>query len=200
MAKTVRDYAIELGVDPDLAEAVESQESRGNPTLVSPRGARGSMQVMPKTSVEISKRYGPDLQRQGVGYLGERLKSFEDVPEDQRQSFALAAYNAGPGRLERARKHAGRKGLDPNSFTQVAQFLPQETRDYVPGVFGRVKGKPGATSVQPGPGVAQVTASDPESELRALAGGSANEPATDPEAELQALAGGQDNPEGKSVV
>jgi len=181
-AASIRDYATELGVDPDFAEAVGGQESGYNDAAVSPKGAQGAMQVMPDTSAELEPKYGPDKKRQGVGYLKDQLDAFPDIEdEDTRRKFALAAYNAGPGRVEKVRSHLRKRGMDDRDFNLVSRFLPQETRDYVPGVLGRVtKGK--ATELTAGPGIANVQA-DPYSP-EALLAGAADDQKYSPEALL----------------
>ncbi len=97
------------GVDYDLIKAVVAAESAFNPKAVSPKGAVGLMQLMPKTA----QRYGvqsdqgasiatkltdPDLNIQtGTRYLADLLKMFGGQTE-----LALAAYNAGEGAVARA--------------------------------------------------------------------------------------------------
>lgn len=86
-----------------LVNAVIHQESRGNANAVSPKGALGLMQIMPDTAKEIAQELGVtdyDLkdketnQRFGEYYLAKQLKRF-GTPE-----LALAAYNAGPGKVQ----------------------------------------------------------------------------------------------------
>ncbi len=97
------------GVDYDLIKAVVATESAFNPKAVSPKGAVGLMQLMPKTA----QRYGvqsdrgasvsakltdPDLNIQtGTRYLADLLRLFGGQTE-----LALAAYNAGEGAVARA--------------------------------------------------------------------------------------------------
>lgn len=113
----IRDLAQKRGVDPDLAEAVLHQESRGKPGAVSPKGAVGLMQTMPATlrdpgfGVKPAQNNTPEeAARVGVDYLKAMQKRYNgDIGK------TLAAYNAGPGR-------ADKYGAD----------VPfKETRDYV---------------------------------------------------------------------
>src|SRR5439155_14805860 len=122
----IRDVAAELGVDPDHAEATQEIESKGDPNAVSPKGAQGSMQVMPATGAEMAKKVGPDKDRQGTAYLGQMYGQFNDWP------LAHAAYNAGPNRVRHAQARTKKAGGDPGNFEHVARYLPQQTRDYVP--------------------------------------------------------------------
>jgi len=90
--------AAQHGVSERLVTAVAWQESRLNQTAVSPKGARGVMQLMPGTAAELGAD-AHDLQSNvqgGTAYLASMLRRFEgDVPK------ALAAYNAGPGAVSR---------------------------------------------------------------------------------------------------
>ena len=99
----IRDMAVKRGVDPDLAEAVLHQESRGKSSAVSPKGAKGLMQTMPATlrdpgfGVKPAQSDSPEeLARVGVDYLGTMLKRYGG-----NVNIALAAYNAGPGRADK---------------------------------------------------------------------------------------------------
>lgn len=105
------------GLEPGLLEAVAWQESRGRMSAVSPKGARGVMQLMPGTAAELGVRADDlaDNIRGGALYLRQQLDRFGSVP------LALAAYNAGPGAVMRHR------GIPPF----------RETREYVAGIMSR---------------------------------------------------------------
>ena len=98
-------------------------ESRGNPNAVSPKGARGLMQVMPGTSVDPGYGVKPsngtpeDDVRMGEAYLAAMMAKYGNDP-----AKAWAAYNAGPGALDKALKKSKDNWL---------AHLPSETRDYV---------------------------------------------------------------------
>lgn len=102
----VRARAIEEGVPADLALAVMEAETRGRPDSTSTVGAQGLMQVMPGTFRETAAEMGlpPDADPMdpetsiavGVRYLAKMLKMF-----DGNEELAVAAYNAGPGRVKR---------------------------------------------------------------------------------------------------
>lgn len=105
----VREYAQTLGLSHPLLLALIKTESNFNPRAVSPKGARGLMQLMPATW----QRYGvtdpfdaAQNIRAGSNYLFEMLGRFQDV------TLALAAYNAGPEAVEKY------KGVPPFEETQ----------------------------------------------------------------------------------
>lgn len=131
IAARVRATAQELGVDPDFAARIAGAESSFNEAAVSPKGARGVMQVMPATAKDLATRYGDDNIRQGVGYLRELGQMFEPVPEAQRSHFIAAAYNAGPDRVMKLMEKAKAAGKDPYNIASLADHLPEETLNYV---------------------------------------------------------------------
>jgi len=106
-------------VDERLVTAVAWRESGFNPHAVSPKGARGTMQLMPGTA----RRLGVDADDPegnidgGVQYLSSMMHRFGGD-----QAKALAAYNAGPGAVERY------GGVPPYA----------ETKAYVDSILGRL--------------------------------------------------------------
>lgn len=96
--KLVHKAAGEYQVDPLLVEAVISVESNYNPHAISPKGARGLMQLMPGTAAQLGVRNAFDMEeniRGGVKFL----KQLQETYKDER--LVLAAYNAGPGAVNR---------------------------------------------------------------------------------------------------
>ena len=110
------DIAMEEGVDPELYLRVMYTENRGRQGPVSEAGAIGLMQLMPGTARELGVDPNDPIQnaRGGARYLRQQLNTFQTVP------LALAAYNAGPGNVQ---KYGG-----------VPPF--EETRNYVAMIHG----------------------------------------------------------------
>ena len=109
--------ATEEGVPAELLKAVAVAESRMNPAAVSPAGAKGLMQMIPSTGAAMGVRdlFDPHQSiRGGAAYLAKQVGRFGTYP------LALAAYNAGPGAVQ---KHGG---IPPY----------EETRTYVARVMG----------------------------------------------------------------
>jgi soluble lytic murein transglycosylase-like protein len=97
----IAEAAREFTLDPNLIAAVIGMESAFRTLAVSPRGARGLMQIMPETGRELglSDPFDPAANiRAGSRYLKEQLLRFDTLEK------ALAAYNAGPGSVL---KHGG---------------------------------------------------------------------------------------------
>jgi len=106
-----------------LAAITVQSESGGNPNAVSPKGARGLMQVMPATArdpgfgIRPSNGSQQDDIRVGQEYLAKMQQRYNgDVAR------MWAAYNAGPGRVDAALERGGNDWL---------RYMPQETQDYV---------------------------------------------------------------------
>lgn len=111
--------AATYGVEPELVRAIIKQESNWKTDIVSPKGAQGLMQLMPKTAkglgVTDSFDAGQNI-RGGTKYISDLLKKYGGDVEK-----ALAAYNAGPGRV-------------PVKGELDLSKLPKETRGYVKNV------------------------------------------------------------------
>lgn len=118
-AAKVHELAERFDLSPTLIEALVWQESRWRPGAVSPVGARGLAQLMPGTARELG--VDPDDPfanlEGGARYLRAQLDRFDGDIEK-----ALAAYNAGPGRVEKA-----------GGIPRI-----RETQNYVSSVMGRL--------------------------------------------------------------
>ncbi|MBF0467772.1 MAG: lytic transglycosylase domain-containing protein [Desulfamplus sp.] len=98
----IKKASLRYGLDCALIKAVISAESAFNCQAVSPKGAKGLMQIMPEnySSLDISDPFDPSQNIMGGSkYLRQMLEINEG-----RLRHALAAYNAGP---EAVRKHEG---------------------------------------------------------------------------------------------
>jgi membrane-bound lytic murein transglycosylase MltF len=140
--------ATENGLDPLMLAAQAYQESELDHSKKSPAGAIGIMQIKPSTAADpnvgIDDISAPgDNIRAGARYLRfliDRYFSDDEVDELQGWLFALAAYNAGPARIQRLRQQAAAEGYDPNRWLDnveviVARKIGRETVRYVRNVF-----------------------------------------------------------------
>ncbi|MDE8651648.1 lytic transglycosylase domain-containing protein [Novosphingobium sp. H3SJ31-1] len=95
----VAQIAAKYDISPTLLEAVVWQESRWNEGAVSPAGARGLAQLMPGTARQMGVNSGDPFANLegGARYLRMQLDAFGGDLEK-----ALAAYNAGPARVQKA--------------------------------------------------------------------------------------------------
>lgn len=87
--------ACEHGIPTGLFDAMIMRESAYNPLAVSPKRAFGFAQLMPATAAQLGvNAYDPaENMRGGARYLRQQLDRFGQI------HLALAAYNAGPGRI-----------------------------------------------------------------------------------------------------
>lgn len=90
----IRVHAARYEVDYVLARATCMYESGGNANLTSWAGAKGYFQVMPSTFRSL--RVDTNIEA-GIKYIGQLIRQFE------REDYALAAYNGGPGNVGRGR-------------------------------------------------------------------------------------------------
>ncbi|QPD00483.1 lytic transglycosylase domain-containing protein [Qipengyuania soli] len=95
----VAELSARFDLSPTLIEALVWQESRWRASAVSPVGARGLAQLMPGTARDLGVNADDPFANLegGARYLREQLDRFDGDLEK-----ALAAYNAGPGRVEKA--------------------------------------------------------------------------------------------------
>ncbi|UCD59200.1 MAG: lytic transglycosylase domain-containing protein [Candidatus Hydrogenedentota bacterium] len=115
LEKIIKFYAGDYGISPALVKAIIRVESDFNPYVVSSAGARGLMQLMPSTALEMQVEDIFDPVQNiggGVQYLARMLELFNN---DLR--LALAAYNAGPGNVLRY------GGIPP--FRETKEYVPK---------------------------------------------------------------------------
>lgn len=118
----IKQSGAKYGVDPYLIFCVMEQESHFNAHALSPKGARGLMQLMPGTSARFGVKRPSDPAQNiagGTRYLKQLMQQF-----DGRIDLVLASYNAGEGAVMRF----GRR---------VPPY--RETRDYVKRISFRYK-------------------------------------------------------------
>ena len=143
----VKKYATASGFDWRLIVAQMYQESRFDPQAESPAGARGLMQFMAPTARRyglVDRSHPEDSIRAGVRYLADlRDKEFIDLAAGERLWFALAAYNAGPGHVQDARRIASEIGLDASRWfgnVEEAMLLLARREFYRRARFGYCRG------------------------------------------------------------
>ena len=143
-----RSAAEEIDVDPLMLAAQAYQESELDHSKVSPAGARGIMQIKPTTAADRNVGI-PDIStpadniRAGARYmrfLMDRYFSDGDVEPLQSWFFALAAYNAGPAKVQSMRNLAEREGHDRNIWVDNVELIAErkigrETVRYVRNIF-----------------------------------------------------------------
>ncbi len=144
----VRKSAVDYDFDWRLITAQMYRESRFKPDAVSWAGAKGLLQVMPKTAGEmgLSPLEDPKIGIEaGVRYLDWSRDRFDkDLPQDEKVFFALSAYNAGAGHVFDARRLAKKLGLNPDRwFGNVEEAIMLLSRpEYAQKArYGYVRGK-----------------------------------------------------------
>ena len=107
-------------------------ESAINPNAISRAGAAGLWQFMPATAKGLGMEVNSLIDERRDPRLSSRnaaryLKQLHEIYNDW--SLAIAAYNCGPGNVNKALRRAGEGKKD---FWQIYEYLPAETRGYVP--------------------------------------------------------------------
>ena len=130
----IEEELIKAGLPVEL-RALPIIESALNPTAVSRMGAAGLWQFMPSTgklyglevNSLIDERYEPVLAtRAACRYLKDMYAVFGDW------MLAIASYNCGPGNVNKAIARSG----GGKTFWEIYDYLPRETRGYVPAFIG----------------------------------------------------------------
>lgn len=156
----IEDAGARFGIDPALSMAVVSRESGFNPRAVSRDGyaSKGLFQLLDTTGKDLMDRsdikaryepFKPDLNVElGVSYLRYLHDIFSrntDLPGNLQTSaaanstslekLAVAAFNAGEGRVASAQERVKRAGGDPTLYEAVEAYLPDSTKEYVQSVM-----------------------------------------------------------------
>ncbi len=122
--------ALEAAGMPDALKYISITESALRPFAVSHVGAAGYWQLMPGTARELGLQVDDVVDERldielgtaaGLRYLQMQYERYGDW------ALALAAYNSGPGRVNRAKRRSG-----SNNFWKLRKYLPKETSGYVP--------------------------------------------------------------------
>lgn len=117
----IRAAADRYGVDADLIHCVIAIESNFNPKAISPKNARGLMQLMPQTAAQfgVHNIFDPrENVEAGTRYLKDMLARYNND-----LTLALAAYNAGPERVEQY----GRR-VPP--YAETLKYVQRISRSY----------------------------------------------------------------------
>ena len=118
--EVVREASMRRQLDPDFVNSVIKAESNFHPRAVSPKGAQGLMQLMPGTAALLGVRdpFDPRANVEaGTTYLSSLLDLYHDDPIK-----ALAAYNAGPQRVEQYH------GVPP--YRETHAYISRIVRDF----------------------------------------------------------------------
>jgi soluble lytic murein transglycosylase-like protein len=116
----VREVATKHQLDPDFVASVIKAESGFNPHAVSPKGARGLMQLMPQTATQLGVKDAFDPQANveaGTAHLSDLLDQYHNDPIK-----ALAAYNAGSHRVKQYH------GVPP--YRETRAYVAKIVRDF----------------------------------------------------------------------
>lgn len=144
-----RKYGGSYSFDYLMLMAQGYQESQLDQSRRSPRGAVGIMQMLPSTAKDkvvgitgIDKDADRNVEA-GAKYLRHLIDTYiggDAVTAKDRQLFAFAAYNAGPGNLRKFRDKAKAMGLDPdvwfgNVENAASEIVGRETVQYVSNIY-----------------------------------------------------------------
>jgi len=126
------------GLPLDLA-FVPLIESAFKPTALSRVNARGVWQFMRRTGIEVGLKHDWYIDERADPYkstvaAAKYLKTLHGMFGDWH--LALASYNGGPGRVQRALRRSGKD--DFWSLSATTRYLPRETREYVPMILAAV--------------------------------------------------------------
>jgi len=129
----IKKYAKHYGFDWRLILAQIKQESAFKAEAKSWVGARGLMQLMPKTAAEMKVKNVLNPSENiagGVCYLRKQYDIFRDVPEPHREMFALASYNCGAGRLFDSQDLAKFESREDHIWDDIQTVMPKLSAEY----------------------------------------------------------------------
>ena len=122
----IEEHADRHALSPDFVRAVIQAESGFNPRARSAKGAMGLMQLMPDTAARygVVNAYDPaENIRAGVAYLKSLLLRYDDD-----ESLALAAYNAGPGAVDKYGRRVPPYKETRNYVSRIRSAAPSSVR------------------------------------------------------------------------
>ena len=123
----IKKYAEQLGWDWRLVASLVFQESRFKPGAESWAGAKGLMQIMPRSAGElgVTNRADPEQSlKGGTTYLKKLYKRFDEVPDSlERIKLAMAAYNCGYSHVKDAQFLAKQNNLDTLVWTENVEKM-----------------------------------------------------------------------------
>ena len=169
----VREASNRRRLDPDFVTSVIKAESNFKTRAVSPKGAQGLMQLMPQTAAQLGVNNAFDPKANvdaGTSYLSQLLDLYHDDP-----ILALAAYNAGPQRVQQYH------GVPP--YRETHAYIARIVRDFNAKKTAQKAGRAQAAAKKNSPTNAIVKTSSPS---KATATKRAKQPTT---AKVQSTAG-----------
>jgi membrane-bound lytic murein transglycosylase MltF len=113
-------------LDWHLLAAMGYQESKLDASAVSPTGVTGLMMLTQQTAQGLGVKDRADPAQSiegGAKYFRQLQLKYAQAPRSDRLWLALAAYNMGPGTLDRIRNTLKSKGKDPNNWGEIFQYL-----------------------------------------------------------------------------
>lgn len=122
----IKEVADSAGIDWLLIASIVAQETKFNPQSKSWAGAVGLMQVLPRYSEVTDEEQLYDVRtnlKEGIRIIKEHLQHYSYMDSTNQWSFALAAYNAGPGHIADARRLAIDHNKDPNKWENASDAL-----------------------------------------------------------------------------